>query len=84
MSTEPVEIEVKIHVADLGPIQPILANIGAAPTAPRVYERNIRYENGEGTLTSTHRVVRLRQDTSVRLTYKEPSLQYLDGATART
>ncbi|MHB8629068.1 MAG: class IV adenylate cyclase [Aggregatilineales bacterium] len=84
MSTEPVEIEAKVHVADLESIRPLLEHVGAKLIAPRVYERNVRYENAEGTLTSTHRVVRLRQDTRVRLTYKEPSLQYLDGATSRT
>jgi adenylate cyclase class 2 len=84
VSTEPVEIEVKVHVADFEAIQPLLLNVGATLTAPRIYERNVRYDNADKTLTSSHRVLRLRQDTRARLTYKEPSPIILDGAQART
>lgn len=84
MSTEPVEIEVKVHVTNFDAVQQLLEKNGAKLSAPRVYERNIRYDAADGSLTTAHRVLRLRQDTRVRLTYKEPSTQRLDNAQART
>ena len=41
--------------------------------AQRVFERNVRYENDDKSLTDNGIVVRLRQDHRVRLTYKEPT-----------
>ncbi len=78
------ETEVKIRVSDLQPIEAALKTAGATLKAERVYERNVRYENAENTLTNTGRVVRLRQDTRVRLTYKEPSSQSTANVTTRT
>lgn len=69
------ETEIKIRVADVGTLQAIAAQIvqiGGALGSPRVWERNIRYEDAGGTLTPTQRVLRLRQDSRARLTYKEP------------
>ena len=48
-----------------------------------VYERNVRYEDAENNLTHSHRVLRLRQDTRTRLTYKEPVKQAFEGVQAR-
>lgn len=74
------EVEVKLHAADLQVVQAKLGDLGAQLAKPRVYERNVRYENQANTLTQDDIVLRLRQDDSVRLTYKEP----LDaGAAAR-
>ncbi len=70
-----VEIEAKLHVPDLKPVEEALKASGATLKAERVYERNVRYENAEQSLTASGRVVRLRQDTRVRLTYKEPTDQ---------
>lgn len=67
------EIEVKLYVPDLQAVAGKLETLGAALTAPRVFERNVRYENADKTLTASGIVVRLRQDTRARLTYKEPS-----------
>lgn len=66
------EVEVKFHIDDLKVIEAKLQSIGATLTKERVYERNIRYENADKTLTAQGIVVRLRQDTTTRLTYKEP------------
>ncbi|HVO43114.1 MAG TPA: class IV adenylate cyclase [Aggregatilineales bacterium] len=66
------ETEVKIKVPDLAAIARRLQALGAELAAPRVYEKNIRYEDAGETLTPAGRVVRLRQDTRARLTYKEP------------
>ena len=60
-----------------------LERSGAQLTAPRVYERNVRYENAEKSLTPSEIVVRLRQDTRARLTYKEGGSAQ-DGIVSRT
>ena len=69
-----VETEVKIHVPDLDAVAARLAAAGAELIAPRVFERNVRYENGDETFTPQGIVLRLRQDARVRLTYKEPGV----------
>lgn len=65
------ETEIKLYVPDLAAVQQKLEAAGAQLTAPRVYERNVRYDNKERTMTPHGMVVRLRQDTRVRLTYKD-------------
>lgn len=49
-----------------------LHKLGAETVSPRVLERNLRFDTPSGELTRTFRVVRLRQDAQVRLTYKSP------------
>lgn len=66
------ETEVKIAVADLNVIRERLEAAGAALRAPRVFERNVRYEDAAGSLTPRDIVLRLRQDTVARVTYKAP------------
>ena len=67
MSTE---TEVKLYWPDLAMVAGRLEQAGAILTAPRVFERNVRYENADETLTANGIVVRLREDSRVRLTYK--------------
>ncbi|MCY4020644.1 MAG: class IV adenylate cyclase [Chloroflexi bacterium] len=64
------EVEVKLHTPDLAQVQAALEAAGAALKSPRVFERNLRYENAAGTLTAGGIVLRLRQDERARLTYK--------------
>lgn len=66
------ETEVKIAVADLDAIRARLEQVGAALSKARVYERNVRYEDAAGTLAARDIVLRLRQDSAARLTYKAP------------
>ena len=70
-----VEVEAKFYMPDLEAVKTRLVEVGAELTVPRVYERNVRYENAEKSLTEQGIVVRLRQDNRVRLTYKEPAAQ---------
>jgi len=77
------ETEVKLIVPDLDSVRARLETAGAHLEAPRVYERNVRYENAAGTLSSQGIVVRLRQDSRVRLTYKDGS-QVTDGVVSRS
>lgn len=83
MSSHYQEIEVKLYTPDLVAMQRRLESIGARLTSERVYERNVRYDTPEGTLSPTGQVLRLREDTRVRLTYKEPA-SYAEGVSSRT
>ncbi|RPI95082.1 MAG: CYTH domain-containing protein [Chloroflexi bacterium] len=67
-----METEAKIHVLDLHEVEQRLIAAGAVLEAGRVLERNVRYENAEGSFTSQGIALRLRQDSRVRLTYKGP------------
>ena len=73
MSDSNQEIEAKFYVTDLGKIETRLQKLGAVLLHPRILERNIRFDLPDGSLRSEHRVLRLRRDTEVRLTYKDPS-----------
>jgi adenylate cyclase class 2 len=77
------ETEVKLYVPFLEAVQVRLERLGAQLTAPRVFERNIRYDNVQRTLSPRGVVVRLRQDTRTRLTYKDNG-KTRDGIVTRT
>ncbi|MCC6616037.1 MAG: class IV adenylate cyclase [Anaerolineae bacterium] len=64
------EIEVKLYVPDLEAVRARLEAAGAQLAAPRIYERNVRYDDAAHEITSKGIVLRLRQDTRTRLTYK--------------
>lgn len=76
------EVEVKLYTPDLSVVQQSLENIGATLTTPRVFERNVRYENAKGTFAERGVVLRLRQDDVARLTYKSGK-QVENGITKR-
>ncbi len=67
------EVELKLYAPDLGAVEQRLLAAGAHLEAPRVFERNVRYDNRSNNLTSKGVVLRLREDTRVRLTYKDDS-----------
>lgn len=79
------ETEVKLYVPDLAALASRLEREGAVLSAPRVYERNVRYDRADKLLNARRAVLRLRQDTRVRLTYKddppEPALPSGPGKT---
>ncbi len=64
------ETEVKIAVPDLAAVESRLQTLGAEQLAPRVFERNVRYEDAVGSLSPAGKVLRLRMDTRARLTFK--------------
>lgn len=66
------EIEVKFLLKSLPALQGRLQSLGAALVQPRVFESNLRFDDAAGSLTASGRVLRLRQDSAVRLTYKDP------------
>ena len=71
MAAGNVETEIKLLVPNLRDVEARLAALGAALHAPRVFERNARYDLPDGSLTAKGVVLRLRQDSRARLTYKE-------------
>jgi adenylate cyclase class 2 len=76
------ETEVKLYVPHLELIQVRLEQLDAKRVAPRVFERNVRYENAAQTLTPAGIVLRLRQDTQIHLTYKDSAIVQ-DGIVSR-
>lgn len=68
------EIEVKFIVGDLAKIEARLKDLGAEPTQARTHELNLRFDTPSGELKRTFQVLRLRQDTAARLTYKGPGV----------
>lgn len=76
------EREVKFCVRDLAALQARLERLGAVLLRPRTLERNLRFDTPDGALQRAHRVLRLRQDDAVRLTYKGPSTD-ADGVRTR-
>jgi len=67
------EIEAKFYVNNLDTIKTRLQKLEARLIQPRVLETNIRFDLPNGGLRSEGRVLRLRQDSEARLTYKSAS-----------
>lgn len=67
------ETEAKFFVLNLDGIRRRLQTLEALLIQERVLETNIRFDLPDGGLRSEGRVLRLRQDTEARLTYKSGS-----------
>ena len=67
------EVEAKFYVRDLPVLEKRLQALGADCVQPRNFESNLRFDTPDGALTRQRRVLRLRQDTRARLTYKGPA-----------
>ena len=67
-----LEVEVKFMLQDLDVFRRRLADVGAEIVAPRVFERNVRFDTADAALLARQQLLRLRQDTRVRLTFKGP------------
>jgi adenylate cyclase class 2 len=68
-----VEIEAKFYINNLSFFENRLKSLGAVCKQERVHEINLRFDFPDGSLTRDRRVLRLRQDSRVRLTYKGPA-----------
>ena len=60
----------KFLVEDLETVRARLKTVGAELVAPRVHEHNIRFDTPDEALLRRRELLRLRQDTRVRLTFK--------------
>jgi adenylate cyclase, class 2 len=76
------ETEVKFYVRQLKRIESRLQELGAYSIQPRTHELNLRFDLPDNSLRQAGKVLRLRQDEHVRLTYKGPS-QRSDGVLSR-
>ncbi len=65
-----LEVEVKFYVLELTAARQLLVALGAELRKPRVFERNVRFDTPDERLRSEGQLLRLRQDTAVRLAYK--------------
>ena len=72
-----LEVEVKFMLRDLDVFRRRLADVGAEVVAPRVFERNVRFDTAGEALLARQQLLRLRQDTRVRLTFKGPAAEDL-------
>lgn len=68
------ETEAKFFVQDLGRIKSQLEKLSAQLIQERVLETNLRFDLPGARLRAQGRVLRLRRDTDVRLTYKGASI----------
>lgn len=67
------ELEVKFHISDAVAFEGRLRALNAHQVHPRLHETNLRFDTPDQQLTRSLRVLRLRQDNGVHLTYKGPS-----------
>lgn len=67
------ETEVKFYIQDLHRLKTHLEKLGAHLIQERVLETNLRFDLPDASLRAEGRVLRLRQDTATRLTYKSAS-----------
>lgn len=67
------ESEAKFVVGDFRKIELELQGLRAALIQPRIFEKNIRYDHPDKSLTKTSRLLRLRTANEATLTYKGPS-----------
>ena len=67
------ELEVKFYVRDLAGVEARIRKSRAVLAQPRTHEINLRFDTPGGDLARSYRVLRLRQDTAARLTYKGPA-----------
>ena len=66
----PQEIEGKWLVRDLKRLEHKLFSMEAVCVQERTYENNLRFDTVEGSLSKDFKVLRLREDTDYRLTFK--------------
>lgn len=72
-----LEVEVKFLIANLPDMRQKLLAAGAVLQKVRVYERNIRFDTPDEALLQKWELLRLRQDTAVRITFKAPTIEDL-------
>lgn len=73
--TPMIETEIKFLIRDLPGLARRLEAAGARPVHPEVRETNLRFDRPDGALRQSLQVLRLRQDSRVRLTFKGPPSQ---------
>jgi adenylate cyclase class 2 len=70
MSANQLEVEAKFLVADLAAFRERLLRAGGTLQKERVFEHNVRFDTADNTLLKKGQLLRLRQDASIRVTFK--------------
>ncbi|MEA3326088.1 MAG: class IV adenylate cyclase [Chloroflexota bacterium] len=83
MAMEDMEREIKFYIQDLEAVEERLQLCGSELVRPRILELNLRLDTGENTLMKTGRMLRIRKDDRIRITYKA-NARIEDGVIART
>ena len=82
MESNQQELEIKLYLLDMPAFQQRVESLGGQLIEPRLHEINLRFDKPGEQLTRASQVLRLRQDTAARLTYKGPG-ETIDGVHAR-
>lgn len=82
MSNSDQELEIKVYISDLSALKEQIEALGGRLVKPRQHEYNLRFDTEDRQLTKTAQVLRLRQDTTAKLTYKGPG-EMIDGVRLR-
>lgn len=77
------ETEVKFYVNDLSRVEMRLHELEAHLIQARVHEVNLRFDNPNGNLSRELKVLRLRNDTEAKFTFKGPNEERNDGVLSR-
>jgi adenylate cyclase class 2 len=77
------ETEVKFFVKDLNRVEMRLRELKAHLIQARVHEVNLRFDNPNGDLRKELKVLRLRNDTEAKFTFKGPNEERNDGVLSR-
>jgi adenylate cyclase class 2 len=77
------EREIKLYIKNLPALAERLRLCGGELIQPRVYEKNIRLDTADAKLQQARKLLRLRQDDQVRVTFKE-NAHLEDGVITRT
>ena len=82
MTAQNKELEVKFYISNLDKLETKLKNLGAKLVQTRTQEYNLRFDTPGGDFAHGFRVLRLRHDTAIRVTYKGPG-EIQDGVRSR-
>ncbi len=77
------ENEVKFLVTRLAEVERRLLTLQPRAVQARTFETNLRFDTPQGAFQQTGRVLRLRRDTAIRLTYKDPGRREAGALTRR-
>jgi adenylate cyclase class 2 len=72
-ATNNQEQEAKFYLGDRLAFEERLRKLGAQLRTARTFEANLRFDTPDGALTQSYKVLRLRKDEKIRLTYKGPA-----------
>ncbi len=74
-----LEVEVKFWVAEHTAVRQTLLSLGATLSKPRVFERNLRLDTPDQQLLQKRQLLRVRQDTTVTVTFKSDTITLPDS-----